>query len=240
MKLGIMQPYFFPYLGYFELIERTDRWVVFDVVQYSARSWMNRNRILHPSQSWQYFNVPVQRASRGTLIKDIHVISMEDSLSRIISQLQHYKKRAPYFDQVVALVEESFSRANSDRLVDLNVSTIATICSYLGISFNWSHCSEMNLNLDDIQHPGQWALKISTQLGANEYLNPPGGRDIFVSTEWDEAGIDLQFTDLLTYHYDCKPYEFIEHLSILDVLMWNEPESVMTVLRQKATSFEAG
>ena len=233
MKLGIMQPYFFPYLGYFELIDRTDRWVVFDVVQYKAKSWMNRNRILHPSHGWQYFSVPVKKGPFGTLIRDIRVRDMDAALSRILGQLNHYKKRAPFFHRMVDLVRESFSAAESDRLVDLNVSSLATTCSYLGVSFDWSLCSEMGLDLDGIKHPGQWALRISSQLGAREYINPPGGRDIFDPAEWAEAGIILRFTDLPTFCYDCPPYEFIEHLSILDVLMWNEPESALAVLRKE-------
>ena len=90
-----MQPYFFPYLGYFELIARVDRWVVFDVVQYNAKSWMNRNRILHPKEGWQYITVPVEKAPRGTLIRDIRVKDMVDSRERVLGQMVHYKKKAP-------------------------------------------------------------------------------------------------------------------------------------------------
>jgi hypothetical protein len=234
MKLGIMQPYFFPYLGYFELIERTDRWVVFDVVQYKTKSWMNRNRILHPTQGWQYVGVPVQKAPRGTLIRDIRIKDKDAALARILGQLDHYKKRAPQFRYVVNLVREAFTTSHSDRLVDLNVALLASTCSYLDITFDWSLCSEMDLDLKDIEHPGQWALRIAAQLGAREYINPPGGRRIFDPVEWAGAGISLQFTELPSLCYDCAPYEFIEHLSILDVLMWNEPESVMAVLHKEA------
>ena len=72
-----MQPYFFPYLGYFELIARTDRWVVLDTVQYNRKSWMNRNRILHPNNGWQYINAPVHHAPRGTLIEKVFVQDIE-------------------------------------------------------------------------------------------------------------------------------------------------------------------
>jgi hypothetical protein len=226
MIIGIMQPYFFPYLGYFELIERTDRWVVFDVVQYKAKSWMNRNRILHPTRGWHYIGVPVQKTPRGTLIRDVRVKNMDFALTRILGQINHYRKRAPYFCQVENLIQTAFNSVKSDRLVDLNVATLDATCSYLGIAFDWSLCSEMNLDLEGIEYPGQWALRIATQLDAKEYLNPPGGRDIFDKAEWDTAGIDLQFTDMPQIKYDCSPYEFIAHLSILDVLMWNAPEVV--------------
>ncbi len=230
MKLGIMQPYFFPYLGYFELIARTDQWIVFDVVQYNAKSWMNRNRILHPKHGFQYVGVPVRKVPRGTLIHDIRIKDNEAAFSLILGQINHYRKYAPYFRQIEDLVRSAFESLKSDRLVDLNIATLTATCSYLNIAFKWSLCSEMDLELSNIEHPGQWALKIASQLGARQYINPPGGRDIFKPAEWEKAGIDLQFMEMPQIKYDCSPYEFIAHLSILDVLMWNDPEIVRPLL----------
>ena len=234
MKLGIMQPYFFPYLGYFDLIDRSDRWIVFDIVQYNAKSWMTRNRILHPTDGWQYINVPVNKMPSGTPIREMRIKNKRAALDRILGQLEHYRKHAPYYRCVVELVERTFEAAESDRLVELNVQSQAQSCAYLGISFYWSVCSELNLSLDNIEHAGQWALRISQQLGAKEYINPPGGRGIFNPREWREAGIELSFTTPSVFHYNCAPYEFCENLSILDVLMWNSPEAIVTQLRGKA------
>jgi len=234
VKLGIMQPYFFPYIGYFELIARTDRWVVFDVVQYNARSWMNRNRILHPTTGWQYIGVPVQHAPKGTPISGILVQDREAALRRLLGQLEHYRRRAPHFARVIELMRSAFARCASERLVELNTATLAAVCEYLGLPFNWSVCSEMALELGGVEHAGQWALSICRQLGADAYLNPPGGREIFVAEEWKAAGIELDFTDLPAYRYDCASYEFVEHLSIVDVLMWNRPEAVVAALGARA------
>ena len=230
MKLGIMQPYFFPYLGYFVLIAKTDRWVVFDVVQYKAKSWMNRNRILHPQQGFQYVTVPVKKAPRDTLICNIRIKDKHAALSRILAQLNHYKKHAPYFMKVTDLVRDAFNKTTSNRLVDLNVVTLAETCVYIGIKFDWALCSKMQLNIKGIEHPGQWALEISKLLGARQYINPPGGKEIFNPQEWKKAGIDLFFTEMPQFRYECKQYEFIEHLSILDVMMWNEPEKIRAYL----------
>lgn len=231
MKLGIMQPYFFPYLGYFELIARTDRWVVFDVVQYNPKSWMNRNRILHPTHGWQYIAVPVAKAPHQTAISEIRIKDRAAALKRLLGQLDHYRKRAPYFRQVNELVQSAFA-IGSDRLVDLNVSGLAAVCAYLNIDFRYSLCSRKDFDLRDIEHAGQWALKIARLMGAAEYVNPPGGRDIFRQAEWDEASIRLSFTDMPQFAYDCRPYEFVENLSILDVLMWNDAASVVQALRK--------
>lgn len=231
MKLGIMQPYFFPYMGYFELICRTDRWIVFDVVQYNPKSWMNRNRILHPKEGWQYIGMPVEKTSRGTLIRDVLVKDRSAAQVRILGQLAHYKKHAPYFNQVSELVRIAFEASNSQRLVDVNISGLKAVSDYLGIRFDWSLCSEMDLKLDDIEHPGQWALKIAMQLGAREYINPPGGKAIFEHEEWEQAGITLRFTELPNFKYDCRPYAHVDHLSILDVLLWNDPGAVLEELQ---------
>ena len=233
MKLGIMQPYFFPYLGYFELIARTDCWVVFDVVQYNRRSWMNRNRILHPTRGWQYITVPVVKAPLGAPICEIRVDNRAAALRRTLGQLDHYRKRAPHFDRVTELVRSAFD-ITSDRLVDLNVSALTVVCGYLGIDFRHLLYSTASFEPDEIEHAGQWALRIATQLGASAYLNPPGGRKLFRPAEWDAAGIGLQFTDFNDFRYDCRPYDFIENLSILDVLMWSDAATVAQALRRRA------
>lgn len=235
LMLGIMQPYFFPYLGYYDLINRTDRWIVFDVVKYAPKSWMNRNRILHPAKGWQYISVPVGKPEEGGTIKDVKILDADAAYARIRGQIEHYRKgRAPYYPAVVKLLDDCFSGLQSNRLVDLNVNTLSVVCDYLGIKFKHSILSAMPLALPEIRHPGQWALEISSALGADAYLNPPGGRDIFVQSEWDERGIRLGFTDLVSFKYSTGSYQFIEHLSIIDVLMWNSPENVKAYLDSRA------
>jgi len=230
VRLGVMQPYFFPYIGYFGLIAKTDKWIVFDVVQYNPKTWMTRNRILHPTNGWQYVNVPVCKASKGTLINEIKVKEPIIALNRILGQLEHYKKSSPYYENVVKLVREGFSRAATERLVDLNVSTLSMVCEYLSIPFEWSKCSELDLDYSEVEQAGQWALKISQQLGADIYINPPGGKEIFKQDEWDNADIKLEFTEMPDFQYKTNSYNFIENLSILDVLMWNSSDSIKDYL----------
>ena len=145
-------------------------------------------------------------------------------------------RRAPYFPAVAKLVDDCFSGLQSNLLRDLNVRSMAVVCDYLGIAFNHENLSEMSLTLPEIKHPGQWALEIASALGADAYLNPPGGRDIFLPHEWEERGIQLGFTDLVSFSYPTGHYQFIEHLSIIDVLMWNSPEAVKTYLDSRLDS----
>lgn len=229
--LGIMQPYFFPYLGYFQLIAVVECGVIFDTAQYARKSWMNRNRILDGKGGWQYINVPVS-STLGTSIQATTVIDHSAALQRILGQLEHYRGKAPFYQQVRELVRCAFASVTGSGIGDLNTQSLKAVCDYLGLAFGWTPHSAMNLQLPPIKHAGQWALEISSQLGARRYINAPGGREIFVASEWQERGIELRFLDLSTFVYCTEPYDLIENLSILDVLMWNEPGDVTAYIRE--------
>src|SRR6516164_5585189 len=109
VKLGVMQPYLFPYIGYFDLTCRVDRWVVFDTAQYPRHGWVNRNRILHPVRGWQYIIAPVVKHHRAARICDVQVIEDRAWCKHIEGQLAHYRRRAPYFDVVMSLVRDCLS-----------------------------------------------------------------------------------------------------------------------------------
>jgi hypothetical protein len=230
--LGIMQPYFFPYLGYFQLIASVERGVIFDTAQYARKSWMNRNRILDGKGGWQYINVPVS-TTLGTSIKETTVIDHSAALQRILGQLELYRGKSPFYRQVVELVKSAFGAVKNNSISDLNTQSLNVVCDYLDLGFEWVPHSAMNLQLPPIEHPGQWALEISSQLEAGRYINAPGGRGIFVASEWQERGIELRFLDLSTFIYATGPFPFIENLSILDVLMWNEPGEIVAYIRQQ-------
>lgn len=225
-----MQPYLFPYLGYFQLISAVEQGVIFDTAQYCRKSWMNRNRILDTKGGWQYFNVPVN-TTLGTSIQAATVIDHSSARQRILGQLEHYRGKAPFYSTVCELVSLTFSSVTGPGIGDLSTQSLKTVCEYLRMPFDWTPHSAMDLQLPAINHPGQWALEISSKLGAGRYINAPGGREIFVASEWQERGIELLFLDLSSFAYDTGPYQFVENLSILDVLMWNKPEQVSAYIR---------
>ncbi|MCW2308636.1 WbqC family protein [Rhodobium gokarnense] len=232
MRLGIMQPYFFPYLGYFDVIRKTDRWIVFDVVKYQAKHWMNRNRILEPNKGEQYITVPVDKHS-SRMLSDITVKDMPQAREKILRQLAVYRNVAPYFDAVCGIVEETFDDVGDDpvRLSDLNVAGLARVCAHLGIAFDYRICSELDLDYAGVQHAGQWALEICRQLGATGYVNPSGGKSIFRREEWQAAGIDIAFTRLPDFRYPVGgKFEFVPHLSIVDCLMWVPGTEILAYL----------
>ena len=223
--LGIMQPYFFPYLGYFDLINCSDRWIVFDTVQYIRHGWMNRNRIHHPKEGDLYVIVPLRKHPRGTIIKDITISEDPRWKSKILGQLNHYKKNAPYFKETYSFVEECLS-IDEKSLSRLNSSILEKTCSRLGIDFEYEYFSEMALDLGSVEGAGDWALRISEALGAEEYVNPPGGVDIFDPDKFMAAGIKLTIRKIPPFEYSNKGYEFIPNLSIIDVMMFNSKERI--------------
>lgn len=220
MKLAIMQPYFFPYLGYFDLINRADRWIVFDTPQYIRHGWVNRNRILHPTSGWLHIIVPVKKHSRGTPISQIEASATQNWGDRIIGQLDHYRKRAPFFKETLQLVQACLAVKESS-LSRLNVSILHRVCELLEIPFQYDYLSEMSLKLGPVDDPGDWALQISRSLNASEYFNPPGGASLFNRSEFEKYGIKLSIQDYCSFNYATDPYQFVPDLSVIDVLMWN-------------------
>lgn len=227
--LGIMQPYFLPYLGYFDLINYSDQWIVFDIVQYIRHGWMNRNRIHHPKEGDLYIIVPLKKRTREVLIKDVVISDDPKWKAKILGQLNHYRKKAPYFKETYSIVEDCLS-INEKLLSRFNTVVLEKTCSILGIDFKYDYFSEMNLEFDEVSGPGDWALKISENLRAREYVNPSGGWTIFDPEKFKSAGIKLTIRNIPPFEYSCRGYEYIPHLSIIDVMMFNSPEEIKIFL----------
>lgn len=229
MKLGIMQPYFFPYIGYFQLINAVDKWIVFDIVQYKRHHWINRNRILHPKAGAQNIIVPLRKHSREALIREIEMADEQGWRLRIIAQLEHYKKKAPFYKETIDFLEECFAM-RTESLSEFNTATLKMVCERLDIAFDYAVCSELNFELNDISAPGDWALRISKQLEAEEYINPETGREIFDSAKFEKSGVKLKFLAPKLSAYMQKGCEFVPGLSIIDVMMWNSSEDIKAML----------
>ncbi len=231
-----MQPYFFPYLGHFALIAHTDRWLVFDTSQYTPRSWMNRNRVLHPKSGWTYVNAPLARSSISLRTFEARVEAPQEVRRSLLGKLSHYRRRAPYYAQAVALVEECFERLGSDdSLVGLDVCGLASVCAYLNLRFDYQICSRLGLNLEGVDGPGGWAPAIARQLGAQSYLNPAGGSALFDPDDFHQHGIGLEFLEFAEFSYGTGPYVFEPGLSVLDAVMWNAPGQIRQALFDGAT-----
>lgn len=229
MKLGIMQPYFFPYLGHFDLISRVDRWIVFDTTQYIRHGWMNRNRILHPTEGWQYIIVPLVKHAREASVREVEAKAPGEWVPRILGQIQHYKRRAPHFASTFQLVRECLD-TDERSLTRLNVRILERTCAHLGLPFQHSIFSEMNLDIGIVDDAGDWALRIGAAVGATEYLNPPSGAELFDPAKFTAQGIRLRIQEPFEFSYECPGYQFETNLSVIDALMWNGPDKLKAFL----------
>ncbi len=234
MKLGIMQPYFFPYIGYFQLINAVDRWIVFDVVQYIERGWMNRNRILSPNleKEWSYAVVPTTNHEHSEAISMVRIDNTVDWRSTILGQLSYYRKiSAPFYEQVVKFFSDSTS-GEIDLISELNVRTLKHTCEYIGISFEYERCSGMDMHFDNVKAPGDWAFEISKQTGADTYINPAGGIDLFDKAKFHEAHIDIKFLKSKDVQYRQSRRAFVPWLSMVDVMMFNSKDEIRRMLNE--------
>ena len=226
-----MQPYFMPYLGYFSLIKNTDEFILFDTVQFIRHGWIERNRILKPNGGWQYFQVPIIKENgKETVIKNVRINNSENWKSKILAQLQHYKKKAPYYKVVIELLSDVFNSDYSD-IVSLNKVSLERICKYLGIDREIIVFSEMCLDIAPVTAPDEWALNICKAMGeVDEYWNPVGGLSFFDKSKYYNAGINIYFQEMVLTPYRQLGNEFESGMSIIDVMMFNSPESINEML----------
>jgi len=230
MRVAIMQPYFFPYIGYFQLINAVDKFIVFDAAQYIRHGWVNRNRVLRPQEGWMHIIVPLEKHSRNTLIKDMIISGDKAWKAKIINQLSHYKKIAPYYMNVISFLEECFD-ADTEKLSLLNAELLRKTCEYLKIDFQYEFFSQMNLGIKEIDDPGSWALEISRKLGATEYVNPSGGQELFNAKKFNEANIKLSFLNAKLTEYDQRRRPFEPGLSIIDMMMFSDKQKIQEDLK---------
>jgi hypothetical protein len=222
MKLGIMQPYFFPYIGYISLIKHVDEFILLDEVQFIRHGWIERNRILKPIEGWQYFQVPLKKHNRETKIKDVVIDNQQNWKKKILAQIIHYRKKAPYYFQIIDMLNGFFAREYDD-IVSLNNFALITVCDYLGICTPIKVFSYINIQLDQINASDEWALNICKSMNADEYWNPPGGIDLFDKSKYQANNIKLFFQKCAIREYDQKRANFEPGLSIIDVMMFNDP-----------------
>ena len=231
MRLGIMQPYFMPYIGYFSLIKHTDLFILFDTVQFIRHGWIERNRILKQNDGWQYIKIPlIKENGRETIIRDVKINNSENWKDKMLSQLQHYKKIAPNYYKVIDLLKCIFA-ADYSNIVSLNKVALEKTCDFLGISTQIDVLSEMDLSIEQAKAPDEWALNICKVIdGVDEYWNPIGGLSFFERRKYEQAGIKICFQEMKLDEYDQKRSNFELGLSMIDVMMFNSLESINDML----------
>jgi hypothetical protein len=230
-QIAIMQPYFFPYLGYFQLINVVDRFILFDTPQFIRHGWIERNQILKPNGETLYIKVPLKKHARTITIKEIEINNSQNWKEKIFAQLVPYKRKAPYYRVTLALLQEALS-IETNNIVELNKKILITICQYLGINTRIDIWSDMNVNIAPVNAPDEWALNICKSLKIQNYINPIGGKHFFDVDKFANENVKISFLSFNPRPYVQMTNQFVPFLSILDVLMFNSREDVCLMLNE--------
>lgn len=172
-----------------------------------------------------YISVPLLKHSQKTAIQNILINNEVDWKNKILAQLVHYKK-APYYKEVTEMLRALFEKEYLD-IVTLDKVTLEKVCEYLNIDTEIKVFSQMNLEIEQVLAPDEWALNICKAIpGANEYWNPPGGKAFFDVSKYDKAGIDIKFQEVEITEYQQGKNAFEAGLSIIDVMMYNSSQTI--------------
>jgi hypothetical protein len=230
MKIGIMQPYFLPYIGYFQLLNLVDKFVIYDDVQFIKSGWINRNRMLVNGQD-TIFILNLKKDNYELKINERYFIdNAEYEFNKIIKGIELAYKRAPYFNEGIQIVRRIFDYDKKENISKFIINSLKIICEYLDIKTEFVISSDLIKNSklkaqDKVIH-------IVDLLGGDTYINSYGGMDLYSRQDFRDNGIELLFLKPKTIKYKQFKNEFIANLSILDVIMFSSKEQIKEFLNQ--------
>ena len=252
MKLAIMQPYFLPYIGYFQAIYAVDKYILYENVSFIKKGWMNRNRILIKNGGDYVITAPLVSKSSKSFIHDIQLDNTKNWNTKILKLILYNYKGSKYFDEVYPLFEKILNKS-TDYLCDWNAKAIICISEFIGLNTTIEYnnrdryvkleeqlskvaCS----NYDDFRymektHPSKKLariLAICENEGADTYINAIGGQDLYNKEEFATYGIDLKFVRTNEFSYSQFSKEFVPNLSIVDVLMHNGKVGTLELIKK--------
>lgn len=225
LRIGIMQPYFWPYLGYFQLLRAVDKYVIYDNIEYTKKGWFNRNRYLCNGQA-KYFTIPIARASDYSDVINRKTAANFDR-AKIKNQIKMAYQKAPFFENIFWIFCECVDCQN-ENLFEYIFYSVKKIAEYLDIGTEIIVSSKLEIGHE--LKKNEKVLEICHRLDADEYLNPYGGKALYDKEEFKKEGIQLSFLQMENIVYQQFDNSFVELLSILDVLMFNSKEKVKNLL----------
>ena len=222
MKLAIMQPYFLPYIGYFQLIAAVDLFIVYDNIKYTKKGWINRNRMLQNGKD-ALFSLPLKSGSDYLDVRD-RELAADFNREKLLKQIADAYRRAPCFSRVFPLIE-GIVRHEDNNLFKFIHHSIIRVCDYLGIATTIKVSSDMAI--DHGLKSQDKVLALCVAAGADSYTNAIGGMDLYSRDAFRGRGVELNFIRSRPFDYPQYGNEFIPWLSIMDVMMFNPIEEIM-------------
>ena len=227
MKLGIMQPYFFPYIGYFQLMNAVDEFVVYDNIEFTKKGWINRNRILVNGQD-SFITLPLKKDSDYLDVRDRYLAdSWPSERVKMLNRIKESYRKAPQFDSVYPVIEKSilFEESNLFKYI---LNSLNIVKAYEGIDTPLIISS--TLAIDDTLKADKKVIAICKARNADTYVNPIGGIQLYIKDDFKNEGIDLHFLKANDFEYKQFDNEFVPWLSIIDVMMFNSREEIKEYL----------
>lgn len=224
-----MQPYLFPYIGYFQMINAADVFVFYDDVNFIKGGWINRNRMLMAGSD-KLFTVPLKDASSFKLIKEIEINTEVPAYSKMLTTIVQSYKKSPFFSEVFPIMESVF-RSPSSTIGDLAILSIEAVNEYLGITTVLKRSSVDFADTKGLER-AERLIAICKQTGAEKYINAVGGQELYTKEYFASNGIELKFIKSESLDYKQFDNEFVPWLSIIDVLMFNSVEEIKVFLNK--------
>ncbi|WP_417875625.1 WbqC family protein [Winogradskyella sediminis] len=228
MKVAVMQPYLFPYLGYFQMVKASDIFVFYDNVDYIQRGYINRNN-MWSSNGKQYFTVPVNKSRLGTKINEVLIRDFDTWKTKFLKQLRFTYAKAPFFNPTYELLERFLEQKKYEKISDLSSDSVRMICNCLGLHNQFALSSEIE-GLTEIKDKGDKLDYILTHYKAREIILPPGSTELY--KHWKPENAKKRTLEIPEINYKQFNFQFIEHLSIIDVLMFNALENVLSFVEK--------
>lgn len=225
MKVGIMQPYFMPYIGYWQLMAAVDRYVVYDDVNYIKGGWVSRNNILMNGQA-HMFTITLNGASPN---KHFTEIAVRDDFKKFRKMLQSCYAKAPYYTEIMPILERIFDYEDKTLSVFI-YNSFKVLQEYLG--FNTELILSSDIEKDNMLRAEDKVKHICHLLGADTYYNAIGGQTLYDKDDFAQDGLTLYFLKTNNFTYPQYKNTFVPHLSIIDVLMFNGVEGTKRLLKE--------
>ena len=227
MEIAIMQPYFLPYIGYWQLMNSVDKFVVYDNIEFTKDSWIRRNRILLHGED-HLFTIPVKNDSDYLNINERYLgANYKRQKKKILNKIKMSYSRSPYFEDVFEMIKRCFEYDNNN-LFEFVFNSIKEVKEYLEIDTQLIVSSK--IKMDHSLNGEERVIETCKQLNADIYRNPIGGLKLYKKNNFNREGIELEFLESKDTEYNQFIDEFIPKLSIIDVLMFNSKEKVKNLL----------
>lgn len=224
-KIAIMQPYFFPYIGYWQLINAVDIFVLYDDVNFIKKGWINRNNILL-NKSKHLITIPLLNVSQNKHINECIISDDDKIINNIIKTINLAYRKAPYYNLVFPTLEKIIKTKGS--ISDLVLKSVLWIKEYLNIDTEIILSSSIDKN-NELKGQDK-IIEIVKKLNGNHYINAIGGQELYDKEIFNNNEIKLNFIKMKEIKYKQFNNEFVPNLSFIDVLMFNSPEEIKNML----------